>query len=140
MKISKAIKKDVKKLFSLENEVFKGDSMAISLSSFYYHLKNNTIFIVEENQSIIGYILWLERKNYFRLYSLCISTSFQENGLGKKLLEYSFEKMPKKAMQLEVRLSNQKAINLYEKFQFKKVKILKDFYENEDGVLMRIER
>ncbi len=140
MKISKATKKDVKKLFILENEVFKSDSMAISLSSFYYHLKNNTIFIVEDDESILGYILWLERNNYFRLYSLCISTNFQGNGFGKKLLEYSFEKMPKKAMQLEVRLSNQKAIKLYEKFEFKKVKILKDFYENEDGVLMRIER
>jgi len=140
MKIQKAIKEDAKKLFILENEVFKNDTMMLSLSSFYYHLKNNTIFIVEEDESILGYILWLERNKYFRLYSLCISTNFQGHGLGKKLLEYSFEKMPKRAMELEVRLSNQKAIKLYEKFEFKKVKILKDFYENEDGVLMRIER
>jgi len=140
MKIQKAIKEDAKKLFILENEVFKNDTMMLSLSSFYYHLKNNIIFKIEEDDSILGYILWLERSKYFRLYSLCVSTKFQGHSFGKKLLEYSFEKIPKKAMQLEVRLSNQKAIKLYEKFEFKKVKILKDFYENEDGVLMRIER
>lgn len=140
MKIIEIKKSDVKELFNLEKEVFGNDPMALSLSSFYYHISKNRIFAVKVNSELVAYILWLEREKYFRLYSLAVSPRFQGKGLGSKLLKYSFDKLEKKSMQLEVRASNEKAINLYEKFEFKKIKDLKDFYDDEDGVLMRMER
>ena len=87
---------------------------------------------------IAGYILWLERKKYFRLYSLAISNGFQNRGLAKKLLEYSFENLSKdnKDFSLEVKVSNESAINLYKKYGFEIKKILKDYYEQCHGYLM----
>ncbi|WP_320033325.1 N-acetyltransferase [Halarcobacter sp.] len=140
MKISKASKKDIKKLFELENKVFKGDIMMMKLSSFYYHVEKNFLYKVEVDKQIVGYILWLKRKRFFRLYSLAVLEEFRKLGLATKLLDFSLEKLKKKDLQLEVRVSNEKAIKLYEKYGFKKVKILEKYYENEDGVLMRMER
>jgi ribosomal-protein-alanine N-acetyltransferase len=140
MRISKASKSDTKSLFEIENKVFKNDSMAMKLPSFYYHVEKNFLYKVEIDGKIAGYILWLNRKNFYRLYSLAILEEYRKLGLASKLLDFSLEKLNDKNLQLEVRESNEKAIKLYEKYGFKKVKILKDYYENENGVLMRMER
>lgn len=139
MRIVKASRCDAKRLFEIESSVFKGDCFALSLASFYYHLKNSIVYKVKIGETV-GYILWLERKNFFRLYSLAILDKYQGLGLATTLIEYSLKNLEKKSLQLEVRSSNKKAINLYKKFGFEEIKILKNYYESEDGVLMRLER
>ncbi len=140
MIISKASRSDIKKLFEIENKVFENDCMAMKLPSFYYHVKKNFLYKVEVDGKIAGYILWLNRKSFYRLYSLAILQDYRKLGLASKLLDFSLEKLRDKNLQLEVRESNEKAISLYEKYGFKKVKTLKDYYENENGVLMGMER
>ncbi|AXH12796.1 GNAT family N-acetyltransferase [Halarcobacter bivalviorum] len=139
MKISRASKEDIKRLFEIENSLFKDDIFALKLSSFYYHIKSSIIYKVKIGETV-GYILWLKRKNFFRLYSLAILDKYQGLGLASSLIEYSLKNLEKKPLQLEVRISNKKAIMLYKKFGFKEVKILKEYYKDEDGVLMRLER
>lgn len=140
MKISKAKKSDAKELFKIECEVFKDDCMAMKLGSFYYHINKNILYKVEVNKNIVGYILWLKRKSFLRLYSLAILEQFQGMKIASKLLIYSLKNIEKKSLHLEVRISNSKAINLYKKFGFKKIKVLKDYYKNEDALIMRLER
>ncbi|XPV67680.1 MAG: GNAT family N-acetyltransferase [Halarcobacter sp.] len=140
MKITKAVKSDAKELFDLENKVFKNDCMAIGLSGFYYHINTNFIYKVVIDEKIVAYILWLERKDFFRLYSLAVLVQYRALGIASKLLEYSLENLESKNMQLEVRKSNKKAIKLYEKFGFKIYKNLEAYYGDEDGVMMRLER
>lgn len=134
--ILKAKNSDLKDLYQLENRVFPNDSFALSKESFRYHISKNQLYKIEVNHKIAGYILWLKRKNYFRLYSLAINDSYQGLGLASKLLEYSFEKLDKNRFTLEVKVKNEKAIKLYEKYGFKIKKILKDYYEDGDGYLM----
>ena len=134
--ITKVKIEDLNSLFNLECEVFKNDSFALSKNSFKYHILKNRVFKIELENKIVGYILWLKRKRYFRLYSLAIDTNFQGLGLASKLLDYSFTNLEKNEFSLEVKISNVNAIKLYEKFGFKIKKVLKDYYENEDGYLM----
>ncbi|RXK11603.1 GNAT family N-acetyltransferase [Halarcobacter mediterraneus] len=140
MKISKALKSDIKKLFEIEQKVFENDIMAMSLSSFYYHVEKSFFYKVEVNKKIVGYILWLKRKKFYRLYSLAILEDYRKLNIASSLLKYSLKNLESKSLQLEVRESNTKAINLYEKFNFKKVKILENYYNNENAVLMKLER
>ncbi|QDF28350.1 GNAT family N-acetyltransferase [Halarcobacter anaerophilus] len=140
MKLSKAVRSDAKSLFKIEQEVFKNDNMALSLRSFYYHLKNSIIYKVEVDKKTVAYILWLKRKEFFRLYSFAVLKEYRNLGLASNLLTFSFKNLEKKKMQLEVRKSNKKAVTLYTKFGFKKIKELKNYYEDEDGILMRLER
>lgn len=134
--ITQATLEDLNQLYDLEQEIFKNDAFALSKESIKYHIKRNLIFKIEINGVIAGYILWLNRKKYFRLYSLAISKKFQNQGLAKQLLDYSFEHLKEKSFSLEVRISNIGAIKLYEKFGFKIKKILENYYETEDGYLM----
>lgn len=134
--IQKAIIKDLKELFELENKVFSNDSFALSNSSFKYHILKNNLYIFKKDEKIVGYVLWLERKEYFRLYSLGVDIDFQGLGIASKLLKYSFENLKDKNFSLEVKTKNEKAIKLYEKFGFKIKKVLKNYYEDSNGYLM----
>ncbi|PLY06990.1 MAG: N-acetyltransferase [Arcobacter sp.] len=140
MKIEKANINDVKELLFIEKELFSNDSFALSRASFGYHIKNNTLYKLEIDNKIVAYLLWLKRKNYYRLYSLAILKKFQGRGLAKSLLEFSLSNLEKDCFELEVRVSNIVAIKLYEKFGFKKVKILEKYYDEEDGLKMRLKR
>lgn len=134
--IKKAKKENLKDLYYLESRVFQDDPFALTKSAFRYHILKNNLYIFEKDEKIVGYILWLERKNYFRLYSLAIDINFQGLAIASKLLEYSFEKLRNKKFSLEVKTKNIKAIKLYEKYGFKIKKVLKDYYEDSDGYLM----
>ncbi len=128
--------KDIKPLFNIEKEAFKQEVFALSLNSFRYHLKTNMIFKLEVDKKIVGYCLWLKRKEYYRLYSFAILQEFQGRGLASELLEFSLKNLNKSKFELEVRVSNKTAIKLYERFGFKIVKTLENYYENEDGYKM----
>ncbi|MFA7084043.1 MAG: N-acetyltransferase [Arcobacteraceae bacterium] len=134
--IRKATLTEAKSLYELEKEVFQNDAFALSKGSIVYHLKRNLVYVIEVENSIVGYILWLKRKHYFRLYSLAISKAFQNQGLAKELLRYSFEQLENKSFSLEVKVSNRGAVKLYEKFGFTIKKRLSNYYESEDGYLM----
>ncbi len=134
--ITQATPEDLNRLYDLEKEIFKNDTFALKKESIKYHLQRNIIYKIEVDNKLVGYILWLNRKKYFRLYSLAISKAYQNQGLAKQLLDYSFEHLKEKSFSLEVKVSNIGAIKLYEKFGFKIKKVLQNYYENEDGYLM----
>lgn len=134
--ITQATPEDLNRLYDLEKEIFKNDTFALKKESIKYHLQRNIIYKIEVNNKLVGYILWLNRKKYFRLYSLAISKAYQNQGLAKQLLDYSFEHLKEKSFSLEVKVSNIGAIKLYEKFGFKIKKVLENYYDNEDGYLM----
>lgn len=136
--IEKVNLSDLISIYNIEREVFKNDPFCLSKQSIKYHILKNRVYKIILDDVIAGYLLILERKRYFRLYSLAIKDDFQNRGLAKKLLEYSFEilKSKNKDFTLEVKVSNKNAIKLYEKYGFKIKKVLKDYYEKEDGYKM----
>ncbi|MFA9238716.1 MAG: GNAT family N-acetyltransferase [Candidatus Paceibacteria bacterium] len=134
--IEKANLEDLSPLYTIEREVFLNDPFSMSKNSIKYHILKNELYKIEIDGETAGYILWLKRKKYYRLYSLAIGNDFQNKGLAKRILEYSFEKLKDKDFSLEVKISNEVAINLYKKFGFEIKKVLKDYYEDCDGYLM----
>ncbi|PHO09030.1 GNAT family N-acetyltransferase [Malaciobacter canalis] len=132
-----ARKKDLNDIFIIEQNVFKDDIFSLSKACLNYHINKNIVFKVIYENKTIGYCLWLKRKSYYRLYSFAILKEYQGKGFASKLLSFSIEKLKDKSHQLEVKQSNEKAILLYEKFGFKKYKILENYYKKENGYLMR---
>lgn len=136
--ITQAKPEHVKALSILENELFSKDDFPLSKGSFYYHIKRNTLFIYMQDKKIIGYVLWLKRKKYYRLYSLGVLKEFRVSGIAQKLLTYSFDHLKKPVFSLEVKTTNENAIKLYEKNGFTIQKRLTNYYPNHcDGYLMK---
>ena len=70
------------------------------------------------------------------LMHIAVSQDMRGHGIGAKLLAQAIEEAEGKAIALEVRESNFKAINLYEKYDFLREGTRKNYYHGEDAVLM----
>ncbi len=136
--IMRATREHLNALVALENSLFPKDDFPLSRGSFSYHIKKNDLFVFMHEGEVAGYILWLKRKTYYRLYSLGVSAQCRGSGVAQMLLAYSFGLLKSTSYTLEVKTTNLRAISLYEKFGFTKQKILKGYYpNNRDGYLMR---
>jgi len=73
--------------------------------------------------------------------NIAVHPEFREIGVGSRILEYMIEEAIKKGinkMTLEVRKSNESAINLYQKYGFVNEGIRKSYYADngEDAIIM----
>lgn len=143
MVIKKVTREDLTSLLSLESVTFKSSESPLSKRAFKYHIEKNLLFIAKINDILVGYILIIfPRGKYARIYSLAIDKNYQGLGIASKLINYSIEKVreiKKLGLILEVKVDNISAIGLYKKFGFKELKILKNYYEDIDGVKMKLE-
>lgn len=70
------------------------------------------------------------------LMHIAVSEELRGQGIGAKLLAKAIEAAEEKPIALEVRMGNFKAINLYEKYDFKKESVRKNYYHGEDAAIM----
>ena len=99
---------------------------------------NNNPFIkvlILKEDKIIGYLYYSDIYDRVEINQIEIDSFHRNCGNGKKLMEYMINNVDKN-ITLEVREDNIPAIKLYEKFNFKKVAIRKNYYNGVDGILM----
>ncbi len=142
MNLRQAQRRDAKKLFLLEQELFEPQNYPLSYSSFCYHIQNNLLFAAEEEGEIAGYILILIKRKTPKIYSLGISKNHRKKGIGARLLVHAIEQLRAKefsSLVLEVRTDNTPAQELYKKFGFVTKRIEKGFYKDGcDALIMEV--
>lgn len=83
--------------------------------------------------------LWVDVPNA-QILNLYVLPEYQGKKLGDKLIEFCIDYIDKfhvENITLEVRQSNFKAIQLYEKYGFRQAAVRKNYYDNgEDALLM----
>ena len=142
MQIAQASLTHLEALCELENAIFDVQSFPLSKRNFIYHLKKGNIFVAREQTQLVGYILIFFYKKSLRIYSLAVDERFRGRNIGVALMQYVKDlanAADKRSLTLEVKTSNRNAIRLYEKFGFKILKTLKEYYPNEDGYKMGME-
>jgi [ribosomal protein S18]-alanine N-acetyltransferase len=106
-----------------------------------------TARVLELDARIIGYGLMSIAADEAQLLNLCIHPDWQGHGYGQQILKHFIELAKQKNAQsifLEVRTSNQTAINLYHKIGFNQVGLRKQYYRNgtkerEDALIFAME-
>ena len=78
---------------------------------------------------LAGYILYFEYKKTIRIYSIAISQNYQGQGVARALIEHLLATSTKD-ISLEVNTSNDRAIALYNKFDFVITKTITRYYED----------
>ena len=139
MKIELMKKEDVETVAQLEKELFSDPWP----KRFFHEELNNGFaeyYVLREDEEIVAYAgMWQMFENC-DLTNIAVRKEYQGKGYGEKLLRFMMNRAIEKGcefMHLEVRVSNIRAQNLYEKLGFMKVRIRKGYYENgEDGIDM----
>ena len=140
--------KDLKQIVNLENRTFKKNAFSKDLLKSL--INNNTLFLKLETgkviKKIIGFLIAIrDKKERVNIINLLIKFKFQNKGYGSYLLQKAINEIRKmkgvKKIVLNVQISNLAAINLYEKFRFKKnPDILEHYYQSgENAYLMELE-
>ena len=132
---------DLDRIVELEHILF---TSAWNKSDFIYELLENQFsfnYVLEENDQIIGYVgVWLMYEQS-QITPIGVDPAYWRRGLGRMLMQEMIELAMKQGcekMSLEVRISNQPAISLYQSLGFETVAIRKDYYQDnhEDAYLM----
>jgi len=131
---------DCKAVANLEKEIF---SQPWSEQGFLDAIAmNGNIFLVAESAGeICGYIGMYLSLDEGEITNVAVAPEKRGEGLGGMLLQESLELAVKRGITqvvLEVRVSNEPAIHLYEKYGFEHCGVRKGFYEfpKEDAYIM----
>ncbi len=131
---------DVDAVAALEAQIF---SRPWSKQGFLNALRmENTVFLVaEENAKIIGYIGMYCSLDEGEITNVAVHPNMRCRGIGEKLITAVQKEAERKkliSIVLEVRVSNEPAIRLYEKKGFATQGVRKGFYEmpKEDAYIM----
>lgn len=120
-------------LFSVDNFTYKLTEKEFSTNPY---LK---IITYVEKDKIIGFLLYSLIYDRIEIEQFEVITKERGKGIGDKLLKYLIEKYQDtdiKNITLEVKEDNIVAINLYEKYGFKKVSTREKYYDGINGLLM----
>ena len=102
----------------------------------------NSSIVLKYKKNILGYAFFSVIGTDSHLLNITVSKNYQKKGYGKKILEkvlYQSKVLGATIVFLEVRVSNYRAIDFYEKFGFKRDAIRYNYYDGnpkEDALLM----
>ena len=101
-------------------------------------LNDNLSYIYKDQEKniiiAICLALYEEEEDEVNISVLCVKKEYQRKGLGKSILEECIENCVKNRytnFYLHVAITNEKAIKLYEKIGFRKIKFIKNYYTND---------
>lgn len=131
--ISKLTKEEVQ-------EVIQLGTMLNPNFSKLFHIENlnpnETIYIYKENNINKGFIHIQNGLDIIDLLNIIVKPEFQNQGIGSILLKYIIDNKQDQKIMLEVRSKNINAIKLYQKYDFKIINIRKNYYKDDDAIIM----
>lgn len=97
--------------------------------------QNEKIFIYETDK-VLAFIQILSLYETLEIINIVVDESARRLGVGTSLIEYAIKLFKPEHVLLEVRSTNEQAIKFYEKLNFKKIRVIKNYYNTEDGIVM----
>ena len=142
IKIQSMQKSEVDDVLKIEAEAYGEHHW--SKDSFYGELSNDLAYYYSafnENGELIGYAGSWQILDEAHITTIAVRTDLKRKKIGEALLNRILDECYKneiKYVTLEVRVSNEAAIKLYEKYGFKSLGTRKGYYQNnnEDALIM----
>lgn len=140
IEIRPAKKSDLDFLEEIEDACFTSDNLSRRSFQRFIRPGSHELLVAHINGEIVGYVLVLYRAgtSLARLYSIAVSPRQQGKGIAKQLMQ-SAEQAARDHhcayMRLEVNVSNDSAIALYQKLGYHKMKNIPGYYDDGSDAL-----
>ena len=127
----------IEQIFNLEKEIFKNSAFSIEYLKTLIKNDNSFIYIYLIDNQVCGYLMVLDSIDVYEILAIATIEKYRNKGIAQELLD----KIKTKDIFLEVRESNQVAINFYKKNKFKEISVRKNYYSepNENAIIMKLE-
>ena len=122
-----------KTFFDLKNSSVIRDSLSSETLDY---------FVLLDGENVIGFYECSVVLDEAELFDIAIDERYQGKALSKMLMEDLLNRCKEKQVRtifLEVNTNNIKAINLYTKFGFKEYSRRKNYYGDNDAILMKLD-
>ena len=127
----------IEQIFNLEKEIFKNSAFNKSYMETLIKGDNSFIYTYIIDNKVCGYLMVLDSIDIYEILAIATIEKYRNKGIAQELLD----KIKTKDIFLEVRESNQVAINFYKKNKFKEISIRKNYYSKptENAIIMKLE-
>ncbi len=127
----------IEQIFNLEKDIFKNSAFSKESTENLVKADNSFIYAYLIDEKICGYLMVLDSIDVYEILTIATVEEYRNKGIAQELLD----KIKTKDIFLEVRESNEKAINFYKKNNFKQISIRKGYYSDptEDAIIMKME-
>ena len=127
----------IEQIFNLEKEIFKSSAFSKSYLNTLIKGDNSFIYVYLIDDKVCGYLMILDSIDVYEILAIAAVEEYRNKGIAQELLD----KIKTKDIFLEVRESNQIAINFYKKNNFKEISIRKNYYSEptENAIIMKLE-
>lgn len=124
---------DLKQIMAIEVQAY---SHPWSTGIFRDCLRSHRCWVAMQDNAIVGYGVLMLAPGESHVLNLCVKTDQQRKGIGRELLRLlvkSSEQSGVDMILLEVRRSNQSAIDLYDNEGFHELGVRKGYYPADNG-------
>ena len=127
----------IEQIFNLEKDIFKNSAFSKESTENLVKADNSFIYAYLVDEKVCGYLMVLDSIDVYEILAIATIEEYRNKGIAQELLD----KIKTKDIFLEVRESNEKAINFYKKNNFKQISIRKGYYSDptEDAIIMKME-
>ena len=127
----------IEQIFNLEKDIFKNSAFSKESTENLVKADNSFIYAYLVDEKVCGYLMVLDSIDVYEILAIATIEEYRNKGIAQELLD----KIKTKDIFLEVRKSNEKAINFYKKNNFKQISIRKGYYSDptEDAIIMKME-
>ena len=127
----------IEQIFNLEKEIFKNSAFSKSYLNTLIKGDNSFVYVYLIDSKVCGYLIVLDSIDVYEILAIATIEEYRNKGIAQELLA----KIRIKNIFLEVRESNQTAINFYKKNKFKEISIRKNYYSKptENAIIMKLE-
>lgn len=127
----------IEQIFNLEKDIFKNSAFNKEFTENLVKADNSFIYAYLIDERVCGYLMVLDSIDVYEILAIATVEEYRNKGIAQELLD----KIKTKDIFLEVRESNEKAINFYKKNDFKQISIRKGYYSDptEDAIIMKME-
>ena len=125
----------IEQIFNLEKKIFKSSAFNESYLDTLIKGNNSFIYVYLIDNKVCGYLIILDSIDVYEILAIATVEKYRNKGIAQELLD----KIKTKDIFLEVRESNQIAIN--KKNNFKEISIRKNYYSEptENAIIMKLE-
>ncbi len=131
---------DLGDVLVIEEESFPwGERYSREVFLHYYFYTPDLFLVAEYCGRIVGYIIADYSRDTGHIVSIAVHPRFRGIGFGKKLMIEAEKRLVTKRVKkivLEVEVTNNIAIKMYEKLGYRIVRILPGYYNGRDAYLM----
>lgn len=125
-------KADIDEINKLGLEI---DPNFIKLNHINNLINLENIIVYKEDNKVSGFLHYLNNIDTIEIINLIVLKEKRNQKIATLLIDYLLGNINKKII-LEVRECNIPAIKLYKKFNFRIINIRKNYYDNENGIIM----